>query len=97
MTQATEGQRPAGSARPTWGDAAAAASMARLAGGDGIAPGGTGVDLAPIDSGVVPVGGLAQPGRVIHGPAFSSERRNRRLATLDTFGHGTHADRSTAR
>ena len=27
---------------------------------------------------------------MIHGPDFSSERRNRRLATLDTFGHGTH-------
>jgi serine protease AprX len=74
-------------------DAAAAASAQRIAGGSGIAPAaadGTGVDVALIDSGVVPVGGLAAPGRVIHGPDFSSERRNRRLATLDTFGHGTH-------
>ncbi len=68
-------------------------SMDRVAGGSGIvagAPLGAGVDVALIDSGVVPVGGLAEPGRVIHGPDFSSERRNRRLATLDTFGHGTH-------
>jgi serine protease AprX len=68
-------------------------SMDRVAGGSGIvanAPTGAGVDVALIDSGVVPVGGLAEPGRVIHGPDFSSERRNRRLATLDTFGHGTH-------
>jgi serine protease AprX len=75
------------------GSAAAAASMERIAGGSGIEPGavdGTGVDVALIDSGVVPVGGLAEPGRVIHGPDFSTESRNRRLATLDTFGHGTH-------
>src|SRR5688572_19861065 len=68
-------------------------SMDRVAGGSGIvagAPVGAGVDVALIDSGVVPVGGLAEPGRVIHGPDFSSEQRNRRLATLDTFGHGTH-------
>ena len=74
-------------------DAAAAASMQRISGGSGIKPGaadGTGVDVALIDSGVVPVGGLAQPGRVVHGPDFSDERGDRRLATLDTFGHGTH-------
>jgi serine protease AprX len=72
---------------------AGTASMERIAGGSGIvagAPDGAGVDVALIDSGVVPVGGLAEPGRVVHGPDFSSERRNRRLATLDTFGHGTH-------
>jgi serine protease AprX len=75
------------------GDAAATASMERIAGGSGVKPGaadGTGVDVALIDSGVVPVGGLAEPGRVVHGPDFSDERWNRRLATLDTFGHGTH-------
>jgi serine protease AprX len=75
------------------GETAAADSMARIAGGAGIlsdAADGTGVDVALIDSGVVPVGGLAEPGRVIHGPDFSSERRDERLATLDTFGHGTH-------
>ena len=56
-------------------------SMERIAGGSGIlagAPDGAGVDVALIDSGVVPVGGLAAPGRVVYGPDFSSERRNRR-------------------
>jgi serine protease AprX len=84
---------PASARAEDAGDAAAAASMELIAGGAGIAPDaadGTGVDVALIDSGVVPVGGLAEPGRVIHGPDFSSERRSRRLATLDTFGHGTH-------
>ena len=41
--------------------------MERVAGGSGIlagAPDGAGVDVALIDSGVVPVGGLAAPGRV---------------------------------
>src|SRR5262245_2297725 len=74
-------------------DAMATDSMERIAGGSGIKPGtadGTGVDVALIDSGVVPVGGLAEPGRVVHGPDFSDERRDRRLTTLDTFGHGTH-------
>jgi serine protease AprX len=68
-------------------------SMERVLAGSGVLPGapdGRGVDVALIDSGTVQVGGLAQPGRVIHGPDFSSERRNHRLATLDTFGHGTH-------
>jgi serine protease AprX len=69
-------------------------SMHRIAGGSGMSglmtPDGSGVDVAIIDSGVVPVGSLAQPGRVVHGPDFSSERGNRALRNLDTFGHGTH-------
>jgi serine protease AprX len=84
---------PASARAADTGEAAAAASMERVLGGSGVVPGaadGTGVDVALIDSGVVPVGGLAEPGRVVHGPDFSSERRNPRLATLDTFGHGTH-------
>jgi len=83
---------PASTARAAdAGDAAALASQQRIAGGAGIAagtPDGSGIDVALIDSGVVPIGPLA--GRVVHGPDFSSERRDRRLATLDTFGHGTH-------
>jgi serine protease AprX len=74
-------------------DTLATDSMQRIAGGAGLTagqPDGAGVDVALIDSGVVPVGGLAEPGRIVHGPDFSSERRNPRLATLDTFGHGTH-------
>jgi serine protease AprX len=71
----------------------ASLSLERIAGGAGIfapAPGGDGVDVALIDTGVAPVGPLARRGRVVHGPDFSPERGNRRLATLDTFGHGTH-------
>jgi serine protease AprX len=74
-------------------DPMATDSMQRIAGGAGLTagqPNGAGVDVALIDSGVVPVSGLAEPGRVIPGPDFSDERRNPRLATLDTFGHGTH-------
>jgi serine protease AprX len=65
-----------------------------IAGGAGMlgfsGPDGRGVDVALVDSGVVPVGSLAQPGRVVYGPDFSSERRDRDLRNLDTFGHGTH-------
>jgi serine protease AprX len=69
-------------------------SMQRIAGGSGMTglttPDGSGVDVAIIDSGVVPVGSLAEPGRVVYGPDFSSERRDSDLRNLDTFGHGTH-------
>jgi len=65
-----------------------------IAGGTGTAglnaPDGRGIDVALVDSGVVPVGSLAQPGRVVYGPDFSSERRDPDLRNLDTFGHGTH-------
>ena len=71
-----------------------ARSMAAVAGGTGttglIQPDGRGVDVALVDSGVVPVGSLAEPGRVVYGPDFSSERGDRHLRNLDTFGHGTH-------
>ena len=65
-----------------------------IAGGTGTAglnaPDGRGIDVALVDSGVVPVGSLAEPGRVVYGPDFSSERRDDDLRNLDTFGHGTH-------
>jgi subtilisin family serine protease len=65
-----------------------------VAGATGIAgpgvPDGRGIDVALVDSGVVPVGSLAQPGRLVFGPDFSSERRDDDLRNLDTFGHGTH-------
>jgi serine protease AprX len=71
-----------------------ARSQQLVAGGTGIAglnvPDGRGVDVALVDSGVVPVGNLAEPGRVVYGPDFSSERNDRDLRNLDTFGHGTH-------
>jgi serine protease AprX len=51
---------------------------------------GDGVDVAVIDTGMVPVPALAAPGKVIQGPDFSNQSRDRDLAHLDTYGHGTH-------
>ena len=51
---------------------------------------GSGVDVAVIDTGMVPVPALAGQGKVIHGPDFSDQSRDRDLAHLDTYGHGTH-------
>jgi serine protease AprX len=69
-------------------------SASWIAGGAGMTgianPDGRGVDVALVDSGVVPVSSLAEPGRVVYGPDFSSEHRDRDLRNLDTFGHGTH-------
>jgi serine protease AprX len=48
---------------------------------------GAGVDIALIDSGVLPVPGMAT---ILHGPDLSFESQNPDLAHLDTFGHGTH-------
>ncbi len=59
---------------------------------------GRGVDVAVIDSGVVPVDGLATAGKVVYGPDLSSEGsvcsagscRPGPARNLDTYGHGTH-------
>jgi serine protease AprX len=51
---------------------------------------GEGVDIALIDSGVVPVNGLTSSGKVINGPDLSFESQADHLRHLDTFGHGTH-------
>jgi serine protease AprX len=51
---------------------------------------GEGVDVALIDSGVVPVDGLTAPGKIVNGPDLSFESQNNDLRYLDTFGHGTH-------
>lgn len=51
---------------------------------------GTGIDVAVIDSGVVPVNGLTYPGKVINGPDLSFESQAENLIYQDTFGHGTH-------
>ena len=51
---------------------------------------GAGVDIALIDSGVVPVNGLTAPGKVFNGPDLSFESQYDSLRYLDTFGHGTH-------
>ncbi|MDJ0959607.1 MAG: S8 family serine peptidase, partial [Acidimicrobiia bacterium] len=51
---------------------------------------GDGIDIALIDSGVVPVAGLTAPGKVINGPDLSFESQAPNMQYLDTFGHGTH-------
>ena len=51
---------------------------------------GKGIDVALVDSGVSPVGGLDQPGKVLYGPDLSNEGAHDNVANLDTFGHGTH-------
>jgi serine protease AprX len=51
---------------------------------------GTGIDIALIDTGVVPVDGLTYPGKVINGPDLSFESQSDELRYLDTYGHGTH-------
>ncbi|MDQ4124267.1 MAG: S8 family serine peptidase [Actinomycetota bacterium] len=51
---------------------------------------GKGVDVALIDSGVVPVEGLTTPGKVVNGPDLSFEAGSPTHRYLDTFGHGTH-------
>jgi serine protease AprX len=49
---------------------------------------GQGVDVAVIDSGVVPVDGLSGT-KVVYGPDLTMEA-NGAAKNLDTFGHGTH-------
>jgi serine protease AprX len=51
---------------------------------------GKGIDIATVDSGVVPVDGLDGPGQVFVGPDFTPEASDPATRGLDTFGHGTH-------
>ncbi len=51
---------------------------------------GQGIDVALIDTGVTPVQGLDQPGKIVYGPDLSNEGGQANLANLDTYGHGTH-------
>ena len=50
---------------------------------------GQGVDVAVIDSGVVPVKGLDDAGKVVYGPDLTLEA-NGAAKQKDTYGHGTH-------
>ncbi len=50
---------------------------------------GEGVDVAVIDTGVVPVDGLTTPGKVINGADLSFESQSPSFKYLDTNGHGT--------
>jgi serine protease AprX len=49
---------------------------------------GKGVDVAVIDSGVVPVDGFQTPGKVVYGPDLTQEAHGP-AKNLDTYGHGT--------
>ena len=51
---------------------------------------GAGVDVAVVDSGVVPVDGLRAAGKVVNGPDLSFESGAAGVRHLDTYGHGTH-------
>ena len=51
---------------------------------------GSGIDVALIDTGVVPVDGLTWPGKIINGPDLSFESQADNLRHLDAYGHGTH-------
>jgi serine protease AprX len=51
---------------------------------------GAGVDVAVLDSGVVPVNGLTAPDKVVNGPDLSFEAGDETVRHLDTYGHGTH-------
>ncbi|MDQ4005160.1 MAG: S8 family serine peptidase, partial [Actinomycetota bacterium] len=51
---------------------------------------GQGVDVAVIDTGVVPVEGIDNADQVVNGPDLSFDSQVPELTYLDTFGHGTH-------
>ena len=51
---------------------------------------GQGVDVALLDSGVLPVEGLMTPNKLVIGPDLSFESQVNNLRNLDTYGHGTH-------
>jgi subtilisin family serine protease len=75
------------------GDAGSAYNTTRITGAQAYWQAGytgQGVDVALIDSGVVPVDGLTAAGKVALGPDLSWESQNPATAYLDTFGHGTH-------
>jgi serine protease AprX len=51
---------------------------------------GQGIGVALVDSGIAPVKGLSQAGKVVNGPDLSIESQAANLRNQDTFGHGTH-------
>jgi serine protease AprX len=71
-------------------EATTLAEVRRSIGANRLDSSGDGVDVALIDTGITPVGDLADPGKVVNGPDFSSDARYPQLRNLDAFGHGTH-------
>ena len=51
---------------------------------------GKGIDVALIDSGVAPVAGLSETGKIVNGPDLTPESQNSSTRYRDTYGHGTH-------
>lgn len=51
---------------------------------------GEGVGVALIDTGVTPVQGLNEAGRIVNGPDLSFDSGAPELRHLDLYGHGTH-------
>jgi serine protease AprX len=51
---------------------------------------GSGIGVAVIDSGVVPVQGLGAAGKIVNGPDLSLESQGATGQYFDAFGHGTH-------
>ncbi len=51
---------------------------------------GDGVGVALIDTGVTPVAGLRDAGKVVHGPDVSFDSQSGPTAHVDGYGHGTH-------
>jgi serine protease AprX len=51
---------------------------------------GKGIDVALIDSGVAPVAGLSEAGKIVNGPDLTPESQNASTRYRDTYGHGTH-------
>jgi serine protease AprX len=77
--------RPTGT--PVWTGDVRTATKADKALARGID--GSGIDVALVDTGVVPVAGLPA-GSVVNGPDLSFDRQSDVPAGLDGFGHGTH-------
>jgi serine protease AprX len=51
---------------------------------------GDGVGVALIDTGVSPVAGLRDAGKVVHGPDVSFDSQSGPTSHVDGYGHGTH-------
>jgi serine protease AprX len=51
---------------------------------------GAGVDVALVDSGVTPVLGLSDSGKILNGPDLTPESQDPSTRYVDTYGHGTH-------